>query len=257
MHYLQPINIQRLSSGHFGVKSSQLASGDRGALNGGQEARWHHSTSTRLPSTLLDHQICTAFRLAAAILSDHGEHTGILHENLANDQHRFRAERVDLKIRRILYREILAVPFDGRQWIAVEFDLESCLLLLERSARLYLLREHRRLGRFRWTLNDALLSFRFVLHLGRFRGSYLPGDFQVSFDLFLDLLLLGYVHLAPVHRGFRRLWRIPSFHALHIDVHFRRVRLLHEFRGCLLCFLNLLVLLVFPGNFSARLFIYF
>jgi hypothetical protein len=55
---------------------------------------------------------------------------------------------VDLELGRVLDGEILTEPGDGRRWIALEFHLEAGALVLKHSARLDLLGEERRHGRF-------------------------------------------------------------------------------------------------------------
>jgi len=93
---LEPVDIHRFSSGYFGVEADELSGFDGSVLDGGQEG-WRDQSSATLADFFHD-EIGGAFGRSAAVLSHGGEDSGILHENLADDEHGFGAESVDLEL---------------------------------------------------------------------------------------------------------------------------------------------------------------
>lgn len=133
---------------------------------------------------------------------------------LSDDQYRFRAERVNLEVRRVLYQKVLSVPLDRGQRFAIEFHLETRLVLFERSTRLDFFRKYRWFGRFLkrqktkmhavrifqnisvkfiiiimalstydFSLDHSVLILTGVFHFGRLRSSNLSVYFFVTLYL--------------------------------------------------------------------------
>lgn len=143
---LQPVNVHRFGSSHFGIEANQLAGLDARVLNGAEE-RWRNESPTSNRS-FLNNQIGAAFSASASVFGDCGEDARVFHKDLSDGQHGFGTEIVDLELGRVLDGEVLAEPGNGRSRVAFKFHFETGTFVLKDAAGLDLLGEKWRNSRF-------------------------------------------------------------------------------------------------------------